>query len=105
SRLEETLAVSERARRILAEMPEVGNVYTAIGANSGGDGFGGGGSAGAVRSATLTIQLENPDGINGLQQQFERKATEALRGIAGARLQFQGAGGDRLEMTLVSDSS
>src|SRR5690606_28167868 len=38
------------------------------------------------------------------QQEFERKATEALRGIAGARLQFQGAGGDRLEMTLVSDN-
>lgn len=104
ARLEETLAVSEEARRILAAMPEAGSIYTAIGASGAGDGFGGGGSAGAVRSATLTIQLVNPDGINGLQQEFEREAAAALRGIAGARLQFQGAGGDRLELTLVSDN-
>ncbi len=105
SRLEETLAVSEEAREIVAAMPEVISVYTAIGAGAAGDGFGGGGSAGAVRNATLTIQLEKDSGVTGLQQVFESKATEALRGIAGARLQFQGAGGDRLEMTLVSDDS
>ncbi|MES2623900.1 MAG: efflux RND transporter permease subunit [Pseudomonadota bacterium] len=105
SRLEETLAVSEQARQIIATFPEAISVYTAIGAGAAGDGFGGGGSSGAVRSSTLTIQLQKDSGINGLQQEFERKATEALRGIAGARLTFQGAGGDRLEMTLVSDDS
>ncbi|MGV3590134.1 MAG: efflux RND transporter permease subunit [Gammaproteobacteria bacterium] len=104
--LSETYAVAEEARRIITtQFPdEVRSVYTAIGAGGGGDGFGGGGSAAAVRSATLTIQLDNPGGINGLQQEFERKATEALRGIPGAKLTFGGAGGDRLEVTLVSDN-
>jgi len=104
SGLQETLAVSEQARLIVAAMPEVRSVYTAIGASGASDPFGGGGSAGAVRSATLTIQLDNPSGKAGLQQDFERRASDALRGIAGAKVQFQGAGGDRLELTLVSDN-
>ncbi len=107
ARLEETYATAEEARRIIVEQfpTEVRSVYTAIGNGSSGDAFGGGGSAAAVRSATLTIQLDNPSGNAGAQQDFEAKATEALRGIAGARLNFGGAGGDRLELTLVSDSS
>jgi multidrug efflux pump subunit AcrB len=101
----ETLRVSELARQILAPMPEVTSIYTAIGNGSSGDGFGDGGSAAAVRSATLTIQLNNPDEIVGLQQEFERKASDALRVIAGARLQFQGAGGDRFQLTLVGNDN
>jgi hydrophobe/amphiphile efflux-1 (HAE1) family protein len=87
--LEETHATAEEARLVLAQFPEVRSVYTALS---------------SVRNATLTIQLDNPDGINGQQQEFERKATDALRGIAGAKLDFGGAGGDRLEVTLVSDN-
>ena len=105
----ETHATAEEARHILvAQFPEVRSVYTAIGAGSGGDGFGSGGSAGAVRSATLTIQLDNPSQKEGMQQEFERQATEALRGVPGARLNFGGGGGpggDRLELTLASDNS
>ncbi|MEY4640154.1 MAG: hypothetical protein RLZZ227_148 [Pseudomonadota bacterium] len=102
--IDETYATAEEARRIISQFPEVGSVYTAIGAASGGDGFGGGGSAAAVRSATLTIQLDK-DGPSGQQQEFEAQAAEALRGIPGARINFGGAGGDRLELTLVGDSS
>jgi multidrug efflux pump subunit AcrB len=103
ARLEDTYAVAERARLIVSEFPEVSSVYTTIGSGSS-DGFGGG-SVGAVRSATLTIQLNDDAGGNGIQQAFERKATEALRVIPGARLEFQGAGGDRLQLTLVGDDS
>ncbi|HEY0962561.1 MAG TPA: efflux RND transporter permease subunit [Pseudomonadales bacterium] len=104
--IEETYSVAEEARRIITtQFPdEVRSVFTTIGAAGGGDGFGGGGSAAAVRSATLTIQLDNPDGITGLQQEFEREATDVLRAIPGAKLTFGGAGGDRLEVTLVSDN-
>ena len=102
--LDETLRVAEEARQILAGFPEVESIYTSIGSAGSGDGFGGGGSAAAVRSGTLTIQLDNPDGVTGLQQEFELKATEALRRIAGARLQFNGAGGDRFQLTLVGDN-
>ena len=104
STLEDTLAVSETVRKRLVPMPEVRSIYTAIGSQGGGGmGPGSGGSAGAVRRGTLTILLNNPDGTRGAQQDFERKATEILRDVPGVRLQFQGAGGDRLNITLAGD--
>jgi multidrug efflux pump subunit AcrB len=109
SRLEDTLAVTEVVRKRLAAFPEVRSIYTAIGTQgSGGRPGGGGGSAGTVRRGTLTILLDNPTGTRGAQQAFERKATELLRDVPGARLQFGGGGGgggDRLQITLVGDDS
>jgi multidrug efflux pump subunit AcrB len=104
STLEQTLAASETVRKRLAPMPEVRSIYTAIG-SSGGGGMGpaSGTTAGSVRRASLTIQLNNPDGTRGAQQAFERKATAMLRDIPGVRLQFQGGGGDRLNITLAGD--
>jgi multidrug efflux pump subunit AcrB len=103
--LEDTLAVAEAARLELAAMPEVRSVYTTVGAAGGGSGpSGGGGSAGNVRRGSLVIQLDNPDGTRGAQQLFERKATEVLRDIPGARFQFgSGGGGSRLQVTLAGD--
>jgi hydrophobe/amphiphile efflux-1 (HAE1) family protein len=101
--LEDTLAVSEQARLRLAALPEVSSVYTSIGSQGGGNRFGGGGGAGSVRRGSLVIQIENKDGTRGAQQAFERKATEMLRDIPGARLQFQGSGGDRVDVTLAGD--
>jgi multidrug efflux pump subunit AcrB len=102
--LEDTLAVAEAARLELAAMPEVRSVYTTVGTAGGGGGPTGGGSAGNVRRGSLVIQLDNPDGTRGAQQIFERKATEVLRGIPGARFQFgSGGGGSRLQVTLAGD--
>jgi multidrug efflux pump subunit AcrB len=105
SSLDDTLAVAENARKRLAVMPEVRSVYTTVGAQGGGSNRNptGGGSAGNVRRGSMVIQLDNPDGTRGAQQLFERKATEILRDIPGARFQFQGGGGSALEVTLVGD--
>ena len=65
-------------------MPEVASVFTAVGAAGAAFGFGGGGASAAVRSATITIQLNDDSGVTGLQQEFERKATDVLRIIPGA---------------------
>ncbi|HLF12438.1 MAG TPA: efflux RND transporter permease subunit, partial [Gammaproteobacteria bacterium] len=100
--LENTLAAAEDVRTRLEALPEVGSVYTSIGSQGAGN-FGGGGSAGAVRRGTLVIQIDNKDGTRGAQQAFERKATELLRDVPGVRLQFQGGGGDRVEITLAGD--
>jgi multidrug efflux pump subunit AcrB len=100
--LEDTVAIAEEARIRLAALPEVASIYTSIGSQGGGN-FVGGGSAGAVRRGTLVIQIDNKDGTRGAQQAFERKATELLRDVPGARLQFQGGGGDRVEVTLAGD--
>ncbi|MBF8269395.1 MAG: acriflavin resistance protein [Gammaproteobacteria bacterium] len=89
STLNDTVAVSETVRKRLAPMPEVRSIYTAI--------------SGSVRRATMTILLNNPSGTRGAQQEFERKATGILRDVPGVRLQFQGGGGDRLNVTLAGD--
>jgi multidrug efflux pump subunit AcrB len=103
--LDDTLEVAEAARERLEALPEVRSVYTTVGAGGGG---GGGpmstGSAGNVRRGSMVIQLDNPDGTRGAQQLFERKATQILRDIPGARFQFSsGGGGSRLEVTLAGD--
>jgi len=102
--LEDTLEVAETARLRLETLPEVRSVYTTVGTGGGGGGPTGGGSAGNVRRGSMVIQLDNPDGTRGAQQIFERKATEMLRDIPGARFQFGGGGGgSRLEITLAGD--
>jgi multidrug efflux pump subunit AcrB len=104
SSLDDTLAAAETARRRLAALPEVRSVYTTVGAASGGSGPTGGGSAGNVRRGQMVIQLDNPTGTRGAQQIFERKATEILRDVPGARFQFSsGGGGSRLQITLAGD--
>jgi multidrug efflux pump subunit AcrB len=102
--LEDTLEAAETARLRLETLPETRSVYTTVGAASGGNGPTGGGSSGNVRRGSLVIQLDNPDGTRGAQQVFERKATELLRDIPGARFQFgSGGGGSRLSVTLAGD--
>jgi multidrug efflux pump subunit AcrB len=102
--LNDTLEVAEAARLRLAQLPEVGSVYTTVGTGGGGGGPTGGGSAGNVRRGSMVIQLDNPDGTRGAQQLFERKATEILRSIPGARFQFGGGGGgSRLSITVAGD--
>ncbi len=104
--LQDTLEVAEAARLRLEALPEVRSVYTTVGAAGGGGGPTGGGSAGNVRRGSMVIQLDNPDGTRGSQQIFERKATEILRAIPGARFQFSsGGGGSRLQITLAGDDS
>jgi multidrug efflux pump subunit AcrB len=105
--LEDTLEVAETARTRLETFPEVRSVYTTVGTATGGGGPTGGGSAGNVRRGSMVVQLDNPDGTRGAQQIFERKATELLRDIPGARFQFGGGGGggggNRLQITLAGD--
>jgi multidrug efflux pump subunit AcrB len=102
--LEDTLVAAEAARRRLDALPEVRSVYTTVGAQGASSGPSGGGSAGNVRRGSLVIQLDNPDGTRGAQQIFERKATDMLRDIPGARFQFgSGGGGSRLQVTLAGD--
>ncbi len=105
ARLEETYTIAERARLLLMNFPEVTSVYTTIGAGTSGDGIRSSSTVGAVNKATLTIQLNNPSGKPDVQQVFEREAGDALKIIPGARIEFQGAGGDRFQLTLVGDDS
>ncbi|HEX5419222.1 MAG TPA: efflux RND transporter permease subunit [Gammaproteobacteria bacterium] len=103
SRLDDTLGVVREIRSRLLNLPETGSIFTTIGTQGGG-GFGGGGGAGDVRSGKMTIQINNVKGIRGAQQAYEGEATALLRDIPGARLQFQGGGGDSVQITLAGDN-
>jgi multidrug efflux pump subunit AcrB len=106
SSLDDTLQVAEDVRKRLAPLPDVKSVYTSIGTQGRSNGFGGGGGgAGTVRRASLTIQINNVTGTRGAQQAFERKASEMLRDIPGARIQFEGSDADRLAVTLAGDDA
>ncbi|MCC7201015.1 MAG: efflux RND transporter permease subunit [Gammaproteobacteria bacterium] len=103
-RLEDTHRVAEQARLLIATLPDVVRVYSAIGAaQSGGHGFDGAGQ-GDVRRATLTITLRHRGDNELSQQQFEARARELLAQIAGARLSFSSGGpGQKLQLVLAGD--
>ena len=105
SSLDDTLGVAETVRKRLATLPDFQSCYTTIGTQGRSSGFGGGGSAGAVRRANLTITIENKTGTRGAQQAFERRASELIRNIPGARIQFDGSDADRMGITLAGDDS
>ena len=102
--LQDTLAVAETVRKRLENLPDFKSVYTAIG-TQGRSNFGGAGAAGSVRRANLTITIENRSGTRGAQQAFERRASEVMRDIPGARIQFDGSDADRMGITLAGDDS
>jgi multidrug efflux pump subunit AcrB len=103
--IDDTLAVAETVRKRLSALPDFKSVYTAIGTQGRGTGFGSSGSAGTVRRANLTITIENKTGTRGAQQAFERRASEVMRDIPGARIQFDGSDADRMGITLAGDDS
>src|SRR5262249_30186685 len=101
--IEQTRSAAEQARHILARMPEVSHVYTTIGASTA-VGFGGS-TVGEVRRATLTLTLVPADQRKLTQPQFEGRATQALRSVAGIRTSFMNFAGGKLQITLVGDDS
>lgn len=104
SSLEETRKVEEIIRGRLMKMPEVVDVYSIVGAAGGGGGRGNAGdSVGDVRRASLSAQLVPADERNVTQQQFQRRAAQAMRDIPGVRLSFNGETGSKLQITLAGD--
>jgi multidrug efflux pump subunit AcrB len=101
STLRETAAVAEEVRNRLARFPDVVRVYTTVGA-AGSNGFQS--TAGSVRKATLTVQLQPHDKQTRSQSEFEQEASQALRNLPGVRLSFGTGGfGEKLQISLAGD--
>ncbi|RZJ83797.1 MAG: efflux RND transporter permease subunit, partial [Brevundimonas sp.] len=104
--LDETDAAVQRINAELMKRPEVSSVYSSIGSSVVSFGPGGGGGAGEVRKANLTVNLK-PRGERALtQQEFERDFGPTLRQTPGARVQFGssgGGGGGIMAIALVGD--
>ena len=105
--LDETDAAVQRINTELMKLPEVRSVYSSIGSSTVSFGPGGGGGAGEVRKASLTVNLVPRADRDISQQQFERDFGPTLRQIPGARSQFGSAGGGGsglMAIALVSDN-
>jgi hydrophobe/amphiphile efflux-1 (HAE1) family protein len=101
STLAETRGVAEDVRARLAKFPDVTRVYTTVGAATS-NGFQA--SAGAVRKAALTIQLQPRGKQKRSQAEFEREASKVLQNIPGVRLSFGFGGfGEKLQISLAGD--
>jgi hydrophobic/amphiphilic exporter-1 (mainly G- bacteria), HAE1 family len=105
STLAETDAVVRRVDEELRKRPEVRSVYASIGSATTSFGPGGGGSAGEVRRASITVNLVRKSERDIRQQAFEQEMGPILRAIPGARVQFgvEGGGGGQVSIQLVGD--
>ncbi len=107
STFEETLAVAERARKIVAQHPHVRMVYTAVGGGaSGTDPFMPRGAA-EVRKATLTLNLTPRSQRGGVtKQDVERDLREALAVLPGTRVNVGfGGSAEKYVLVLASENS
>ncbi len=104
STLAETDSVVQRVNTALLERPEVRSVYSSVGSASVSFGPGGGGSAGEVRKANITVNLVKRSERSLRQQAFEQEMGPVLRAIPGARVQFGADGqGSQVSIQLVGD--
>ncbi len=101
--LDQTDEAVSQVTAILMERPEVESVFSSIGSATVSFGPGGGGGAGEVRRANMTINLVGRWDRKLNQQQFEREIGQALKVIPGARIQFGGASGGLMSIALVGD--
>jgi multidrug efflux pump subunit AcrB len=103
STLQDTRALAERARDLIAAHGDVVSVYTAIGASSGGGEPGEDAQPGTVTRATLTANLA-PRGERDLtRQQIEARLREDLVELPGARIRVGGGDDEGYELVLTSE--
>jgi multidrug efflux pump subunit AcrB len=106
STFEETLAIAERARRIVEQNAHVKLVYTAIGGGaSGSDPFAPRGAA-EVRKATLTINMTPRKQRGGVKkQEVEHQLSVALAELPGVQVKIGlGASNDKYVLVLASEN-
>ncbi len=105
SSLQDTLEAAEAAREIIAGMPDIIEVFTAVGRGAGGDLFSFGRSA-DIRKANLTIKLTHRSQRPYTQQVVEAEIREKLQQLAGVRVSIGvGAAGEKLVLVLSGDDA
>jgi multidrug efflux pump subunit AcrB len=104
SRLEDTRAAGEAARRIALEQPEVEHTWLTIGEGAAAGGRQAHTVAPRVNAATLMLRLAPLEGRARSQQEIEAALSGPLNTIPGARVTLTGEGpGTQLMLALVGD--
>lgn len=107
TKLQETIALAEVARKIVSQNKEVKQIYTAIGSGSSGESDeGGGSSASGVSTAVLTLTLSHRSERSGLhKQQIEQELRRMLSAVPGARIKVGMGSGENYSLVLASEDS
>ncbi|MBB5207040.1 efflux RND transporter permease subunit [Chiayiivirga flava] len=101
--IEDTTAVAEQARALLADLPELQQVYTTIGSalDLGDPGKTG---VGETRKATLILDWGLADSRERSQKDLERATRERMAGLAGVRVSFMSSEpGEQMQLILSGD--
>lgn len=105
SRLEQTAALAEQARQLIMQVPEVKQVFTAVGQGARGDMFSSGGESN-VRKANLTVVLVHRSDRKLTQSQVEAELRRKMEALPGVRVTVgTGDSGEKLQLTLSGEDS
>ncbi len=100
SRLNDTVAASERVRAALREVPGIQNIFTTVGTAEGG----GDEQVADVRKGEITLVLSDRK-QRAAQSEIEQSVRGALEKVPGARFTVGGGSGEQLQMILASDNA
>ncbi|MGV1989186.1 efflux RND transporter permease subunit [Agrobacterium sp. 22-221-1] len=105
STIEQTDAATRRAADIIAKLPDVTRVFSAVGSASSGAGMDSS-TTSDVTSATLVVNLTAIGDRDRKQSEIENDIREALAVLPGVRVEVgTGGNGTTLEITLASDDT
>ncbi|MFA6921956.1 MAG: efflux RND transporter permease subunit, partial [Gallionella sp.] len=105
SRLAQTTEVAEQARQLIMQVPEVKQVFTAVGQGATGDMFSSGGDA-DVRRANLTVMLVHRSERKLKQSEVEVLLRRKMEALPGVRVTVgTGDSGEKLQLTLSGEDS
>jgi hydrophobe/amphiphile efflux-1 (HAE1) family protein len=106
STLEQTKQIVARAEKLLNEMPDVKQIFSAVGVTTSGGGPNGGTTSSDVRTATLTLTLTDRTQRSYKQTEIEANIRKKLVALPGARVSVgSGGSGERLQLTLAGDDA
>ncbi|MFH1794160.1 MAG: efflux RND transporter permease subunit [Pseudomonadota bacterium] len=105
STIGQTDAIARRAAEIIATVPDVTKVFTAVGTATTGGGMDSSTSSDPT-TATLVVDLTNIDDRDRKQSLIENDIRQALSALPGARVEVgSGGNGTTLEIVLAADDS
>lgn len=105
STLDQAKAAAEQARTLIQQIPEVREVFSAVGRGASGDMFSSG-AEGSLRKANLTITLVHRTERKRKQSEIEADIRQRLQNLAGVRVTVgTGDSGEKLQLTLSGEDA
>ncbi len=105
STIDQTDAITRQAVELIAKVPHVTHVFSAVGSASSGGGLNSA-TTSDVTAATLVVDLTNLSDRDRKQSEIENDIRQALAALPGVRVEIgTGGSGTKLEITLASEDA